>query len=111
MSTDPMPDPGMVDWESARRPSDRAIAQALYELSDKAFQTKDDEWVFPVLRIITDRATELDATAAPVVVGEDLWSLFLKHRDDISTNVLMVGTDEELVAEILAASNRPDLLR
>lgn len=47
------------------RPSARAIAQALYEYqSDNAWDEATDA--------ILERAEEIDATAAPVVVGEDM---------------------------------------
>lgn len=81
------------------RPSDRAIAQALYELIET-----QGFLIGGTLNLVVERARELDATAALVVVGEDLWSLFLKHRDDISTNVLMVGTDDELTAAVRTAA-------
>lgn len=49
------------------RPSDRAIAQALYELIET-----QGFLIGGTLNLIVERARELDATAAPVVVGEDM---------------------------------------
>lgn len=47
------------------KPSDKAIAAALW-----AHWENPPEWNF---KAIFDRPRELDATAAPVVVGEDLF--------------------------------------
>jgi hypothetical protein len=71
------------------RPSDRAIAQALYELSDKAFQTKDDEWVFPVLRLISDRAAEL--SRAPVQASEARGDWVLVPREPSDAMLAATG--------------------
>lgn len=49
------------------RPGDRAIAQAFWNV--RRFLKEDD---LSLLNLIEQKATELDATAAPVVVGEDM---------------------------------------
>lgn len=49
-----------------KRPSDRSIAAAFWEIRPSAVCD-----AIPFRRSVIERARELDATAAPVVVGED----------------------------------------
>lgn len=89
------------------RPSDRAIAQAFWEL---AAPEKDGGQTIGVgVQYLITRARELDATAAPVVVGEDMVRRALDAQpfadDNLGDRVWqLIGYDSDDAKKIIRAA-------